>query len=67
MPDYTAELQFALQVAQLGGAVAMEHYHGTPERTRKRDGSWVTEADLATALAGYDLDGIRDQATTTSA
>jgi histidinol-phosphatase len=47
MPDYTAELQFALQVAQLGGAVAMEHYHGTPERTRKRDGSWVTEADLA--------------------
>ena len=48
MPDYTGELQFALDIARLGGAVAMEHYHGTPERKRKRDGSWVTEADLAT-------------------
>ena len=51
MPDYTAELQFALQVAQRGGAVAMEHYRGTPERKRKRDGSWVTGADLATEAA----------------
>jgi len=48
MPDYTTQLQFALDVARLGGAVAMEHYHGTPERKRKQDGSWVTEADIAT-------------------
>jgi histidinol-phosphatase len=48
MPDYTAELQFALDVALLGGAVALEQYQGTPQRRRKRDGSWVTEADIAT-------------------
>ena len=48
MPDYSTELQFAIDVARIGGAVASDHYRKDPRRTRKSDGSWVTEADLAT-------------------
>jgi histidinol-phosphatase len=48
MPDYTTELQFAIDVARIGGAVASDHYRKDPQRTRKRDGSWVTEADVVT-------------------
>ncbi|MGH2751114.1 MAG: inositol monophosphatase family protein [Actinomycetota bacterium] len=48
MPDYSTELQFALDVAQIGGKIAIEHYRADPQRKRKPDGSWVTEADLST-------------------
>jgi histidinol-phosphatase len=47
MHDYSAELQFAIDVAKIGGGVASEHYRKDPERSRKSDGSWVTEADVA--------------------
>jgi len=48
MHDYAAELQFAINVARIGGGVASEHYRKDPGRRRKSDGSWVTEADVAT-------------------
>jgi len=48
MPDYSRELQFAIEVARIGGDVASAHYRKDPQRSRKSDGSWVTEADLAT-------------------
>ncbi|MGH2774124.1 MAG: inositol monophosphatase family protein [Actinomycetota bacterium] len=48
MPDYSKELQFAIDVARIGGAVASDHYRTDLQRSRKNDGSWVTEADLAT-------------------
>lgn len=51
MPDYSSELQFAIDVARIGGGIAMEQYHGNPRRDRKSDGSWVTEADLAAESA----------------
>jgi histidinol-phosphatase len=46
-PDHERELDFALELARLGGAVAMDHYRGSPERRQKEDGSWVTDADVA--------------------
>ncbi|MGH2697642.1 MAG: inositol monophosphatase family protein [Actinomycetota bacterium] len=51
MPDYASELEFALEVAKIGGEVAGEHYQSDPRRSRKDDGTWVTEADLATESA----------------
>jgi histidinol-phosphatase len=48
MHDYSTELQFAIDVARIGGGVAGDHYGRDPQRSRKRDGSWVTEADVAT-------------------
>jgi histidinol-phosphatase len=48
MNDYSTELQFAIDVARIGGGVAGDHYGRDPRRSRKRDGSWVTEADVAT-------------------
>ncbi len=48
VPDYSTELQFAIEVARIGGGMAGEHYRKDPRRSRKRDGSWVTEADTAT-------------------
>ena len=51
MPDYTRELQFAIDVAKIGGGVAVDQYGTDPQRSRKSDGSWVTEADLATEAA----------------
>lgn len=48
MPDYSTELQFAIDVARIGGAVASDHYRKDPQRKRKSDGSWVTEADVTT-------------------
>jgi histidinol-phosphatase len=48
MHDYSTELQFAIDVAKIGGGVASEHYRKDLGRTRKSDGSWVTEADVAT-------------------
>jgi len=47
MSDYSTEHQFALEIAKLGGSIAGEHYRNDPQRSRKDDGSWVTEADIA--------------------
>jgi histidinol-phosphatase len=51
VPDYSTELEFALEVAKIGGEVAIEHYRRDPHRSRKDDGTWVTEADIATEAA----------------
>jgi histidinol-phosphatase len=51
MSDYATELEFALEVARIGGDIAIEHYRRDPQRSRKEDGTWVTEADLATETA----------------
>jgi histidinol-phosphatase len=45
--DRSAELEFALDVARLGGRIALEHYRRDPQRRRKSDGTWVTEGDWA--------------------
>ena len=47
MQDLSAELSFARKIAELGGRIAMGHFRRDPERTRKADGTWVTEADWA--------------------
>ncbi|HZJ51019.1 MAG TPA: inositol monophosphatase family protein [Actinomycetota bacterium] len=41
------ELSFALDLARLGGRIALGHFKRNPRRTLKSDGSWVTEADWA--------------------
>jgi len=47
MPDLSTELSFARDIADLGGRIAMGHFGRGPERKRKPDGTWVTEADWA--------------------
>ena len=47
MSDYSTELSFALEVARLGGRIALNHFGRDPEARQKDDGSWVTEADWA--------------------
>ena len=47
MHDLSNELTFAREVAELGGRIAMGHFGKNPERRRKSDGTWVTEADWA--------------------
>ena len=47
MPDYSTELAFAIDVAKLGGRIAMGHFGKDPESRQKDDGTWVTEADWA--------------------
>ncbi|MEA2434700.1 MAG: histidinol-phosphatase [Actinomycetota bacterium] len=47
MNDYSSELEFALELAQLGGRLAMGHYRNDPKSEKKADGTWVTEADWA--------------------
>ncbi len=44
---YEEELAFALEVARAGGAVAMRHFGTALSPEKKRDGTWVTEADRA--------------------
>jgi histidinol-phosphatase len=51
MTDLSAELQGAIEIAQIGGAIALEHFGNDPESHRKPDGSWVTEADVAAERA----------------
>ena len=41
------ELSFALDLARLGGRIALGHFKHNPQRTMKKDGTWVTEADWA--------------------
>ena len=47
MPDLSNELSFARELAELGGRIAMGHFGHDPQRKRKSDGTWVTEADWA--------------------
>ena len=44
---YAEELRFALDLARLGGRIAMGHFRRDPQSKKKSDGSWVTEADWA--------------------
>ena len=48
---WAADLALAKELAALGGAEALERFRRIPPPTRKRDGSWVTEADLAAEAA----------------
>lgn len=45
--DPSAALEFALDAAQKAGRVALKHYGRHAAPSQKRDGTWVTEADLA--------------------
>jgi len=47
MEDLDRALEFALEIAELGGEIAMRHYQKGPALQRKSDGTWVTEADVA--------------------
>lgn len=47
MQDLSTELAFAREIAELGGRIAMGHFGSDPQRQRKADGTWVTEADWA--------------------
>jgi histidinol-phosphatase len=47
MQDLSKELTFARELAELGGRIAMGHFGRDPQRQRKTDGTWVTEADWA--------------------
>ena len=47
MTGHAADLALARELALLGGDIALERYRRHPPATRKGDGSWVTEADLA--------------------
>ncbi len=47
MSDHTADVELARELALLGGGIAHEGYQRHPPATRKGDGTWVTEADLA--------------------
>jgi histidinol-phosphatase len=44
----TTELEFAKELAQLGGKVAMGHYRRDLRTRMKADGSWVTQGDRET-------------------
>ena len=47
MVDRSEALEFALELATVGGDIAMSHYQKGPALQRKTDGTWVTEADVA--------------------
>ena len=47
MADYSAELDFARELATIAGEIALKHFRRDPEVRRKRDGTFVTEADSA--------------------
>jgi histidinol-phosphatase len=47
MTDLSAELQSAIEIAEIGAAIAMQHFGTDPASRKKPDGSWVTEADVA--------------------
>ena len=48
---WAADLALAKELAALGGAEALARFRRIPPPTQKRDGSWVTEADLAAEAA----------------
>lgn len=45
MAGFGTELEFARDLALLGGEVASGHFRRGPEARRKPDGSWVTQGD----------------------
>ena len=49
--DWAADLALANELAVLGGAEALQRFRHIAPPTQKRDGSWVTEADLASEAA----------------
>ena len=49
--DWAADLALANELAALGGAEALRRFRHIAPPTQKRDGSWVTEADLASEAA----------------
>jgi histidinol-phosphatase len=51
MTPLQADLELARELALLGGGIALERYQRHPPATRKGDGSWVTEADIAAEQA----------------
>ncbi len=51
MTAHADDLALARELALLGGAIALERYRNHPPATRKGDGSWVTEADVAAEQA----------------
>ena len=51
MSDHAADLELARELALLGGGIAHERYMHHPPATRKGDGSWVTDADIAAEQA----------------
>ena len=70
MSGHASDLELARELALLGGGIALERYRRHPPATRKGDGSWVTEADLAAeeairgrladARPGYNVLGEED-------
>lgn len=48
MDDLARVLDVALETAEAGARIAMSHFGKDPERTRKPDGTWVTEGDWET-------------------
>jgi histidinol-phosphatase len=51
MTPLAADLELARELALLGGGIALERYQRHPPATRKGDGSWVTDADIAAEQA----------------
>ncbi|MGH2754311.1 MAG: inositol monophosphatase family protein [Actinomycetota bacterium] len=51
MAGISDELAFAKEAAQAGAEVAIDRFGGSLERSRKGDGSWVTDADEAVEAA----------------
>jgi histidinol-phosphatase len=45
--DLSLALEFGLQVARVGGEIALSHFRRDPALELKGDGTWVTEADRA--------------------
>lgn len=54
MTAHAGDLELARELALLGGGIALERYRNHPPATRKGDGSWVTEADVAAERAIRD-------------
>ncbi|HJR44539.1 MAG TPA: inositol monophosphatase family protein [Actinomycetota bacterium] len=46
MTSHGDELAFAVEIAHIGGDIAMSHYQKGPSLQRKGDGTWVTAADV---------------------
>jgi histidinol-phosphatase len=44
---HDSDLALARELALLGGGIALDGYRNHPPATRKGDGSWVTDADVA--------------------
>lgn len=48
MSDLGSYLDFAKELAEIGGRIALDHFGKDNERKKKDDGTWVTEADWKT-------------------